>query len=132
MISNTNNKSNQSETFVHLYGVLLYRRKDIIAIQEILGISWKASMTNSNALEQIEPEPDGETLADSYKLLLHLVGDLIPIQKNLDIDGNPILAMEFNNMANQNSRGSSDLSLSKLFNLLLYLEEDINTIQEEL
>ncbi|CAH1769550.1 9775_t:CDS:1, partial [Entrophospora sp. SA101] len=129
---NTNNKSDQSETLAHLYGVLLYKRKDIIAIQEKLGISWKASMAISNALEQIEHEPDGITLADSYKLLLHLVGDLIPIQKNLDIDGNPILAVEYNNMANQNNRGSSDLSLSKLFNLLLYLEEDINTIQEEL
>nr|CAG8638833.1 7159_t:CDS:1 [Entrophospora candida] len=141
MISNTNNKSDQSETFAHLYEVLLYRRKDIIAIQEAephcstiekLGISWKASMANSNALEQIEHEPDKKTLADSYKLLLHLVGDLIPIQKNLDIGDNSILAVEYNNVANQNNRGSSNLSLSKLFSLLLYLEEDINTIQEEL
>nr|CAG8592369.1 14328_t:CDS:1 [Entrophospora candida] len=77
-------------------------------------------------------EPEGKTLADSYKLLLHLAGDLIPIQKNLDIGGNPILAVEYNNVANQNNRGSSDLSLSKLFSLLLYLEEDINIIQEEL
>jgi len=125
MVSSTNNKSNQSETFAPLYGVLLYKKKDIIAIQEKLGI-------NSNTLKQIEHEPDGKTLADSYELLLHLVGDLIPIQENLEIDGNPILAVEYNNVANQNNRGSSDLSLSKLFNLLLCLEEEINTIQEEL
>ena len=125
MISSTNNKSNQSETVAPLYGVLLYKKKDIIVIQKKLGI-------NSNTLKQIEHEPDGKTLADSYKLLLHLVGDLILIQKNLDIDGNPILAVEYNNVANQNNRDSSNLSLSKLFNLLLYLEEDINTIQEEL
>ena len=98
MVSSTNNKSNQSETFAPLYGVLLYKKKDIIAIQEKLGI-------NSNTLKQIEHEPDGKTLADSYELLLHLVGDLIPIQENLDIDGNPILAVEYNNVANQNNRG---------------------------
>nr|CAG8595236.1 12370_t:CDS:2 [Entrophospora candida] len=109
MISNTNNKSDQSETLAQVYEVFLYK-KDIIAIQEKLG----------------------ETLVDSYKLLLHLVGDLIPIQENLNIDGNPILAVEYNNVANQNNRGSSDLSLSKLFNLLLWLEEDIMAIQEEL
>ncbi|CAG8519895.1 4541_t:CDS:1 [Ambispora leptoticha] len=125
MISSTNNKSNQSETFAHLYEVLLYKRKDIIAIQEKLGIY-------SNTLKQIKHESDGKTLADSYKLLLHLVGDLILIQKNLDIDGNPILAVEYNNVSNQNNRGSSNLSLSKLFSLLLYLEDDIVTIQEKI
>ena len=78
MISNTNNKS---DTFAHLYGVLLYKKKDIIAIQEKLGISWKASMANDNVLKRTEHEPDEKTLADSYKLLLHLVGDLIPIQE---------------------------------------------------
>ena len=64
MISSTNNKSNQSETFAPLYEVLLYKKKDIIAIQEKLGISWKASMAISNALEQIEHEPDRITLAE--------------------------------------------------------------------
>ncbi|RHZ76344.1 hypothetical protein Glove_198g83 [Diversispora epigaea] len=113
-------KFGQSEIFAPLYGVLLYKKKDIIAIQEKLGIS-------SNTLKQKEHEPDGKTLADSYKLLLHLVGDLIPIQKSLDIDGNPILAVEYNNVANQNNRSSPDL-----FNLLLCLEENIVTIQEEL
>ncbi|CAG8562396.1 10994_t:CDS:2 [Ambispora gerdemannii] len=114
-----------SETdYVATY-LIRHGKKDITAIQKKLGI-------NSNTLKQIEHKPDGKTLADSYKLLLYLVGDLILIQKNLDIDGNPILAVKYNNMANQNNRDSSNLSLSKLFNLLLYLEEDINTIQEEL
>ncbi|CAG8748713.1 15217_t:CDS:2, partial [Dentiscutata heterogama] len=65
-------------------------KKDIIAIQKKLGI-------NSNTLKQIEHEPDGKTLTNSYKLLLYLVEDLILIQKNLDIDGNLILAVEYNN-----------------------------------
>nr|CAG8613691.1 1119_t:CDS:2 [Entrophospora candida] len=125
MKRNTNNKSDQSKTSAHLYGVLLYKKKDIIAIQEKLGI-------NINTLKQIEHGPDGKTLADSYELLLELVGDLISIQENLNIDGNPILAVGYNIVVNQNIRGSSDLSLSKLFNLLLYLKEDINSIQEKL
>ncbi|CAG8614119.1 6263_t:CDS:1, partial [Ambispora leptoticha] len=100
-------------------------KKDITAIQKKLGI-------NSNMLKQIKHKPDGKTLADSYKLLLYLVRDLILIQKNLNIDGNLILVVKYNNMANQNNRNSSNLSLSKLFNLLLYLKEDINIIQEEL
>ncbi|CAG8576368.1 4960_t:CDS:1, partial [Paraglomus occultum] len=126
MVSSTNNKSNQSEKFAPLYEVLLYKKKDIIAIQEKLGINSNINQTT------VSKSKKAKKLADSYELLLELVRDLIPIQENLDIDGNPILAVEYNNVANQNNRGSSDLSLSKLFNLLLYLEEDINTIQEEL
>ena len=36
-----------------------------------------------------------KTLADSYELLLELVEDLILIQENLNIDGNPILEVEY-------------------------------------
>ncbi|CAG8823998.1 20211_t:CDS:2, partial [Dentiscutata erythropus] len=115
-------KSDQSETFTHLYEQ--FKKK--------LGISWEASMANGNVPKQTEHDPEGKTLADSYKLLLNLVGDLIPIQENLDIDGNPVLAECYNNVANQSNKDFTDLSLSKLFNLLLYLEEDIMAIQEEL
>ncbi|GBC08830.1 hypothetical protein RclHR1_08410003 [Rhizophagus clarus] len=66
-------------------------------------------------------------LADSYELLLELVGDLIPIQKNLNIDGNPVLEVEY-----QSNKASTDISLEEIFNLLMYLEEDIIAIQEEL
>ncbi|CAG8598562.1 1681_t:CDS:2 [Ambispora leptoticha] len=55
-----------------------------------------------------------------------------PSEKFPQLYKQPILAVEYNNVINQNNRDSSDLSLSKLFNLLLYLEENINTIQEEL
>ncbi|CAG8728780.1 13867_t:CDS:1, partial [Acaulospora colombiana] len=123
--NNTNNETDRNETLAHLYGVLLYKKKDIIAIQENLGI-------NGSVFKQIECEPDEKTLANSYKLLLELVEDLIPIQENLNIDGDPVLAVEYNNVANLTNRGSSDLSLSRLFNLLLCLREDIITIQEKL
>ncbi|CAG8530742.1 2269_t:CDS:1 [Ambispora leptoticha] len=65
-------------------------------------------------------------LADSYKLLLELVRDLIPIQEKLDIDINPILEIEL-----RRDKASSDKSI-RLFDLLLYLEDNIVTIQEEL
>ncbi|CAG8684943.1 2963_t:CDS:1, partial [Dentiscutata heterogama] len=119
MTSNTNNKTDQSETCAPLYKVLLYKKKDIIAVQEKLGI-------NSNTLKQIKHEPDGKTLADSYELLLELVRDLIPIQMKLGIDINPILEAEL-----RRNKASSDKSI-RLFDLLLCLEDDIATIQKEL
>ncbi|CAG8627659.1 8954_t:CDS:1, partial [Paraglomus occultum] len=98
---------------------LLYKEKDIIAIQEKLGI-------NSNTLKQIDHEPDGKTLADSYELLLELVRDLIPIQGKLGIDINPVLEAEL-----RRDKASSDKPI-RLFDLLLCLEDDIATIQEEI
>ena len=68
-----------------------------------------------------------KTLADSYELLLELVGDLISIRDGLSIDGNPILEK-----ALRNNKASTDISLGELFNLLMYLEEKIITIQDEL
>ena len=69
----------------------------------------------------------GKTLADSYELLLELVGDLIPIQENLNIDGNPVLEVEY-----RSNEASADISLGEIFNLLMFLEDDIIAIQEEL
>ncbi|CAH1766006.1 8829_t:CDS:2 [Entrophospora sp. SA101] len=83
MISNTNDKSGQSKTLAQLYEVFLYKKKDIIAIQEKLSINGNIN------------------------------------HKNLDVDGNPILAVErYNNLANQSNKASTDLSLLKLYNLL--------------
>ena len=115
--------ANNPETLAQLYGLFLYRKKDIIAIQEKLGIGG-----NTNQLA-VPPDSElmGKTLADSYELLLELVGDLIPIQENLNIDGNPVLEVEY-----RSNEASTDISLGEIFNLLMYLEEDIIAIQEEL
>ncbi|PKB97978.1 hypothetical protein RhiirA5_432163 [Rhizophagus irregularis] len=82
--------ANNPETLAQLYGLFLYRKKDIIAIQEKLGIGG-----NTN---QLAVPPDfelmGKTLADSYELLLELVGDLILIQENLNIDEDDIIAIQ--------------------------------------
>ena len=114
---------NNPETLAQLYGLFLYRKKDIIDIQEKLGIGGN--------INQLVVPPDselmGKTLADSYELLLELVGDLIPIQENLNIDGNPVLEVEY-----QSNEASIDISLGEIFNLLMYLEEDIIAIREKL
>src|ERR1043165_4876595 len=99
------------------------RKKNIIAIQEKLGI---AGNTNQLAVPP-DSELMGKTLADSYELLLELVGDLISIQENLNINGNPVLEVEY-----QSNEASTDISLGEIFNLLMYLEDDIIAIQEEL
>src|SRR5215216_5474626 len=113
--------ANNPKTLNQLYEVLLYKKKDIIDIQEKLGISGNANqMVNIKAKRQ-------KTLADSYELLLELVGDLMPIQENLNIDGNPVLEVEY-----QSNEASTDISLKEIFNLLMYLEEDIIAIQGEL
>jgi hypothetical protein len=115
--------ANNPKTLAQLYGLFLYRKKDIIAIQEKLGIGGNAN--------QLAVPPDselmGKTLADSYELLLELVGDLISIQENLNINGNPVLEVEY-----QSNEASTDISLGEIFNLLMYLEDDIIAIQEEL
>src|SRR5438045_8300394 len=112
--------ANNPETLAQLYGLFLYRKKDIIAIQEKLGIG-----ENINQLA-VPPDSElmGKTLADSYELLLELVGDLIPIQENLSIDSNSILEEAL--------RNNKVSSLGEIFNLFMYLEEDIIAIQEEL
>ena len=113
--------ANNPETLSQLYEVFLYKKKDIIAIQEKLGISGNANqMVNIKARRR-------KTLADSYELLLDLVEDIIPIRREIRIDGNPILEVELGS-----NRASMDISYGEIFNLLMYLEEDIIAIQDEL
>ena len=115
--------ANNPKTLAQLYELFLYRKKDIIAIQEKLGIGG-----NTNQLA-VPPDSEliGKILADSYELLLELVGDLISIQENLNINSNPILEVEY-----RSNEASTDISLGEIFNLLMFLEDDIITIQEEL
>ncbi|RGB23255.1 hypothetical protein C1646_677256 [Rhizophagus diaphanus] len=79
--------NNNPKMLVQFYELFLYKKKDIIAIQE------KLSISPGNANELVVPSDSelmGKTLTDSYELLLKLVGDLIPIQKKLNIDENII------------------------------------------
>ncbi|KAF0552247.1 hypothetical protein F8M41_022205 [Gigaspora margarita] len=113
MTSNTNNKTDPSEKFPQLYEVFLYKKKDIIAIQKKLGINSNINQTAVSDSKKVKK------LADLYKLLLELVGDLIPIQGKLGIDINPVLEAEL-----RRDKASSDKPI-RLFDLLLYLEDDI-------
>ena len=117
MTSNTNNKTDPSEI---LYEVFLYKKKDITAIQKKLGIISNINQTAMTESKKVKK------LADSYELLLELVGDLIPIQGKLGIDINPVLEAEL-----KRDRASSDKPI-RLFDLLLCLEDDIATIQEKI
>ena len=53
--------------------------------------------------------------------------DIILIQDDLSIDSNPILEVTL-----QSNKASTDFSYGEIFNLLLYLKEDIIEIQKEL
>ncbi|PKK58970.1 hypothetical protein RhiirC2_795513, partial [Rhizophagus irregularis] len=99
----------------------LYKKKDIIAIQKKLSINAKA---NQEAVRQSKGEI---TLADSYELLLDLVGDMLPIQEELNIKGSPILEVEL-----RSYKASTDISYGQIYNLLLCLEDDIVAIQDKL
>ena len=115
--------ANNPETLAQLYGLFLYRKKDIIDIQEKLGIGGNANQLVVPPVSELM----GKTLADSYELLLKLVDDLILIQENLNINGNSILKE-----ALQSNRASTDISFGEIFNLLMYLKEVIIAIQDEL
>ncbi|CAG8629089.1 16715_t:CDS:1, partial [Cetraspora pellucida] len=107
-----------------LYEVLLYQKKDIIAIQKKLSTN---SKTNQTAVHQSNK---AKTLPDLYELLLELVGDLILIEKNLNIDGNSILVVEYR--SNKTHEVFMDISIREIYNLLVCLEENIITIQDKL
>ncbi|GBB83734.1 hypothetical protein RclHR1_01040039 [Rhizophagus clarus] len=121
--------NNNPEILAKLYGLFLYKKKDIIAIQKKLSID-EILERHGNANKLVVP-PDSKlmekTLADSYELLLELVGDLILVQENLSINSNPILEVKY-----QSNETSVTISLKEIFNLLMYLEDNIIAIQNEL
>ncbi|RHZ85046.1 hypothetical protein Glove_73g11 [Diversispora epigaea] len=134
MTSNTNNsgarlgesfqgnsaKAHKTDPSEILYEVLLYKKKDITAIQKKLGINGNINQT------AVSESKKAKKLDDSYELLLELVGDLIPIQEKLGVDINPILEVEL-----RRDKAASDKPI-RLFDLLLCLEDDIVTIQEKI
>ncbi|CAG8481223.1 14202_t:CDS:2 [Ambispora leptoticha] len=117
-IPNSNNGQDDErlDLFYNPKKVLLYKKKDITAIQKKLGIN-----SNINQMAVSESEIAKE-LANSYELLLELVRDLILIQGKLGKDINPILEAEL-----RRDKASSDKPI-RLFDLLLCLEDDIASI----
>jgi len=132
MTSNTNISSDKSEA--QLYEVLLYKKKDIIAIQKKLGMfpdpgKGPIESRNQTALNQSKK---GKTLEDSFGLLFDLVGELIDIRGDLDVDCHPVLTILYNNIHDLEGETYGKRSLGTLYHLLLYLEEDISVIQNHL
>ena len=132
MTSNTNISSDKSEA--QLYEVLLYKKKDIIAIQKKLGMipdRRKGPIENRNQTASNQSKK-GKTLEDSFGLLFDLVGELIDIRGDLDVDCHPVLTILYNNIHDLEGETYGKRSLGTLYHLLLYLEEDISMIQDHL
>src|SRR4051794_19252116 len=130
MTNNTNNNSDQVNDEL-LYELLLYKKKDIIAIQEKLDIDsdpekGPIESRNQTALNQ---NKKGKTLEDSFGLLFDLVRELIDIREDLDVNCHSVLTILYNNIHDLEGETYGKRSLETLYHLLLYLEEDISMIQ---
>src|SRR3954452_24639972 len=98
MTSNTNISSNKSKA--QLYEMLLYKKKDIIAIQKKLSMfsdpeKGPIESRNQTALNQ---NKKGKILEDSFELLFDLVRELIDIREDLNVAYHSILIILYNNM----------------------------------
>src|SRR4051794_13138973 len=124
MTSNTNNKFVQSEILKNqLYEMLLYKKIDVLAIQERLvkrnlGIN---DNTNQTVLNQSKK---AKTLDYTSRLLFDLVEKIILIEEDLEISDHPILNTLHRYRKDLIVRSLGKFSLKKKYHLLLYLEED--------
>src|SRR3954447_19105760 len=101
MTRNTNNNSDQVDDELHeelLYELLLYKKKDIIAIQEKLGMTPLGPINDNTNQTALNQSKKGKTLEDSFGLLFDLVEELKPILEEIDICSHPILTILHQNM----------------------------------
>src|SRR2546423_15663851 len=132
MTSNTNISSDKSEA--QLYEVLLYKKKDIIAIQKKLSMfpdQEKGPIESRNQIA-LNQSKKGKILEDSFGLLFDLVRELIDIREDFDVTCHLVLTILYNNMHDLKGETYGKRSLGTLYHLLLYLEEDISMIQNYL
>ncbi|RIA92130.1 hypothetical protein C1645_736591 [Glomus cerebriforme] len=137
MTSNTINKFVQSEILENqLYEVLLYKKMDVLAIQERLaerklGINDNANQT---ALNQSMKAEILDYALDDYtsKLLFDLVEKIISIEEDLETDGHSMLIILHRYRKDLMDVSIGEFSLREKYHLLLYLEEDISMIQNYL
>ncbi|RIA99219.1 hypothetical protein C1645_811692 [Glomus cerebriforme] len=132
MTSNTNNKFVQSKILENqLYEVFLYKKMDVLAIQEHLaernlGINDNANQTALNQSKK------AETLDYTSKLLFDLVEKIISIEEDLEVGGHPTLNTLYRYREDLIDRSLEEFSLREKYYLLLYLKEDIRIIQNYL
>src|SRR5919205_1367678 len=143
MTSNTNNNSDQVDDKLYeelLYELLLYKKKDIIAIQEKLGMTAVSKDTppiNDNTNQTALNESKGKILKDSFRLFFDLVEELVQIvqiMEGSDAHILPILSILHRNkqdLVEVTCEGES-MTLGEIYHLLLYLEWDISLIHGDL
>ena len=143
MTSNTNNALVQSKILENqLYEVLLYKKMDILAIQEHiaerkLGMadSERPSINdnaNQTALNQSKKVVARACFDNTSNLLLDLIEKIISIEENLETGGTPILNILHQNREELIERSMGEFFLREKYHLLLYLEADISFIQSQL
>src|SRR5271154_545117 len=135
MTRNTNNNSDQDDDELYeelFYELLLYKKKDIIAIQEKLGMVPLRPINDNTNRTALNQSKKGKTLEDSFGLLFDLVEELRPIQEELEIGRHPILIILLRYREELLDMSLGELSLGETYHLLLYLEEDINLVQDHL
>ena len=132
MTSNTNDKLVQSEILENqLYEVLLYKKMEVLAIQEHLA-ERKFSIKDYANQTTLNQSKTAETLDYTGRLLFDLVEMIISIEEHLEIGGHPTLNTLYRFREDLNDRSLGEFSLREKYHLLLYLEEDISMIQRYL
>src|SRR3954452_1386082 len=120
MTSHTNINSDKSEA--QLYEVLLYKKKDIIAIQKKLGMNsdrrkGPIEIRNQTALNQSQK---GKTLEDSFGLLFDLMGELIDIREDLNVTCQPILTILYEFFAIERKETPKKIKIELIPNLCIF------------
>ena len=132
MTSDTNHKLVQSEILENqLYEVLLYKKIDVLAIQECLA-EWNLGINDNANQTVLNQSKKAETLDNTSRLLFDLVEIIISIEEHLETGGNPILNILHQNREDLIERSTGEFTLREKYHLLLYLEEDISIIQNYL
>ena len=140
MTSDTNHKLVQSEILENqLYEVVLYKKMDILAIQERIAerkrdLKFYANPSinenaNQTGLNQNKKVVARACFDNTSNLLLDLVEKIISIEEDLETGGHPMLIILHRYRKDLMDVSIGEFSLREKYHLLLYLEADISMIQ---
>ncbi|EXX72962.1 uncharacterized protein OCT59_003098 [Rhizophagus irregularis] len=133
MTRNTNNEFVQSKILENqLYEVLLYKKMEVLAIQE--RIAERKLGINDNAIQTALNQSKKAEILDysldyTSKLLFDLVEKIISIEEDLETGGHPMLIILHRYRKDLMDVSIGEFSLREKYHLLLYLEADISMIQ---
>jgi hypothetical protein len=139
MTSNTNISSDQVDNELYeelLYKLLLYKKKDIIAIQEKLSIA-PLGPINDNTNKTALNKSKGKILKNSFRLFFDLVEELAQIAQIKE--GSNAYILPILSILHRNKQFLIEVTceeetmlLGEMYHLLLYLEWDISLIHGNL